>query len=93
MTLLPHPLIFSMPLHLLALERGEDDHREALELGPRALPPSRQVAQACDAMQQVAVEEDDVLGPVGEVEEAVGEEEAPSSCAAPPLAVHIRAAA
>ena len=88
MTLLPHPVVFSVPLHLLALECGEDDHREALELRPRVLPLSGQVAQAGDAMQQVAIKEDDVLRPIGEVKEAIDEEEAPSGRTAPPLAVH-----
>ena len=38
-------------------------------------PPAWAIPQACDTMQEVAVEEDKVLGAVRQVPEAVGDEE------------------
>ena len=63
-----------MPSWRLNVEKAMAEKRSSSgrELWP---PPAWAIPQACDTMQEVAVEEDKVLGAVRQVPEAVGDEE------------------
>ena len=74
-----------------SLEMREHDHRKALQLCAlgevsTSLTLVRDVTQAGDTGWDVAVEEHNIVRAVGDVEEAIGQEEAPPCTLLLPLA-------